>query len=226
MAGLVSTWDTPAEAQPYTFSGQITPTQNLSDVYFLFAAGRCTPAYSKKIADFMPANTATSFNITFNSINGSVGDRFAIVALYDTVNGGVSLGFDPTQAQNILGQGFNGPWTHGYGPQGIFDGNGVDESVVVAALQSGTYGGSSLDDSSSGGLYIDPNSGTYGFSDGSTPFFSAVSTDPSAPASFTLLNFSGAAFGGSGFAYEVVPEPASCSLLLVGASLLLVRRKR
>jgi hypothetical protein len=206
----------------------------LNAVYFLFAAGRCTAAYSKKIADFMPANTATPFNITFHSVyqidgNDYVGNRFSVVALYDPAGGGVSLGFDPAQARSILAQspapGFTGPWTCGYGPQG-WNASGVDESVVAAALQSGTYGGASLDDSSSGGLYVDPNSGTYGFSDGSTPFFSTISTDASAPAGFTLLNFSGASAGGTGFAFEVVPEPAAWSLLAAGTTLLLVRRRR
>jgi hypothetical protein len=103
-AGLVSTWDACPVQASQSFSGEITPTHDLSAVYFLFASGPCAPAYSKKIADFLPANTTTAFDITFNSIddNSDVGNRFAIVALYDSANGGVSLGFDPTQAANIL----------------------------------------------------------------------------------------------------------------------------
>src|SRR5882672_3559945 len=117
-AGLVSTWDVGmAQTSPYTFTGEITPTHDLTAVYFLFAAGPCTHAYSKKISDFVSANTTTAFSITFNSIgvDSSVGDRFAIVALYDSVNGGVSLGFDPSAAADILATtpspDFNGLWT-------------------------------------------------------------------------------------------------------------------
>jgi len=225
-AGLLSTWDaSQAHAAPYTFSGEITPTLDLSDVYFLFAAGPCAPAYSKKISDFLPANTTTSFSITLNSIyaidgNDYVGDRFSIVALYDSVNGGVSLGFDPTQAANILATSpapdFNGPWTIGYGGNGVFNPFGVDESVVADTLQSGTYNGVSLDDSSSGGLQIDPNTGW----PSPVNYYSQISTDPLAPAAFTLINFSGASAGGSGFVVEVVPEPATISYLAIGAALL------
>jgi hypothetical protein len=69
---------------PLSFSGEISPTYNLTAVYFLLAAGPCNPAYSKKIADFVPANTTTSFNITLNSIfsyNGTtpnVGNYFRL----------------------------------------------------------------------------------------------------------------------------------------------------
>jgi hypothetical protein len=208
--GLVSTWDTPANAQvPISFSGAITPSENLYDVYFLLAGGPCAPAYSKLIADYLPANTTTTFNITFNSVSW-VGNNFTVVGLYDTVNRSVSLGFDPTQAASILSQnpapGFDGPWTAGYGGNGAYDASGVQESVVAGALESGTYDGQSLDDSSSGGLQIDPNEGNY---------YSQISTDPNNPSNFTLVDFSGASPGGSGYTVEVVPEPSAVSLLVL-----------
>jgi hypothetical protein len=202
----------------------------LSAVYFLFAAGVCVPAYSKKIADFIPANTTTSFNITFNSIQNygfgdAVGDRFAIVALYDA--GGVSLGFGPDQAASILGQSpapdFQGGWTHGYGPGGGYHG-GVAESAVASALEAGTYNGGTLDDSSSGGLLIDPDAGLFWWDAHPGGYYPQISTDPLAPANFTLVNFSGASAGGSGFAVEVVPEPTSFATLTTGAILLLFSR--
>lgn len=227
--GLVSTWDAPANAQespygPISFSGAITPSENLYDVYFLLASGGCAPAYSKLIANYIPANTTTTFNITFNSIysvDGGVtpwvGNYFTVVGLYDTVNGGASLGFNPTQGANILSQSpapdFDGPWTIGYGPNGSFNAGGVQESVVAGALESGTYDGQSLDDSSSGGLEIDPNASVEFWLPDQVNYYSQISTDPNNPSDFTLVDFSGASPGGSGYAVEVVPEPASVSLL-------------
>lgn len=228
--GLVSTWDVgmaqPFPAPPLSFSGEITPTYNLIDVYFLLAAGTSAPAYSKKIADFVPGGTTTSFNITLDSIysyDGTtpyVGDHFAIIGLYDSINGGVSLGFDPTQAANILATSpapdFNGPWTIGYGAGGAFNPNGVDEPVVAAALQSGTYNGGSLDDSSSGGLQIDPNASVEFWLPNQVNYYSQISTDPQNPSPFTLVDFSGASAGGGGFVVEDVPEPTTISFLAAG----------
>jgi hypothetical protein len=226
-AGLVSTWDGGTANAAQSFSGEITPTHDLTAVYFLFASGPCTPAYSRKISDFVAANTTTDFYITFNSfgLDSYVGDRFAIVALYDTVNGGVSLGFDPAAATDILATSpapdFNGPWTIGYGSfDRYYNAGGVEEAIVAAALQTGSYNGESLDDSHSGGLQIDPNSSVRFWIPGEPKYFSQISTDPLAPAAFTLINFSGASAGGSGFVVEVVPEPATISFLATGASLL------
>ena len=222
--GLVSTWDTPANAQPYpsapvSFSGAITPNENLYDVYFIMAAGPCSPAYSKLIADYIPANTTTAFNITFNSIysyDGAtpwVGNYFTVMGLYDTVNGGVSLGFNPTVGASILSQNpapsyDNAPWTYGYNTT-------PDESTAASILESGMYSGQSLDDSANGGL-VDPNDGTYYYwpspaAGGS--YYSQISTDPNNPSGFTLIDFSSASPGGSGYAVEVVPEPSTVSLL-------------
>lgn len=218
--GLVSTWDTPANAQsfPITFTGAITPNENLYDVYFILAAGQCSPAYNKLISDYIPANTTTTFSITFNSIysvDGGVtpwvGNNFTVMGLYDTVNGGVSLGFDPTEASSILGTspapGYdNAPWTSGYNTSST-------ESAAASVLESGTYGGQPLDDSSNGGL-VDPNAGSYYYWPGyGTDFYSQISIDPNNPSDFTLIDFSGASSGGSGYAVEVVPEPTTVSLL-------------
>jgi hypothetical protein len=195
-------------------------------VYFLISAGPCAPAYSKKISDFLPANTTTSFTITLNSIyaiggTDYIGDKFAIVALYDPLNGGVSLGFDSARAASILAESpapdFTGPWTIGYGGNGAYNPNGVEESVVADALQSGTYNGVSLDDSNSGGLQIDPNTPIYNTMTGAVTtgeYFPTISTNALAPAAFTLVNFSGASAGGSGNLIEVVastkPDANDC----------------
>ena len=228
-AGLVSTWDVgvaqtfpygSTPASPISFTGEITPTSDLTAVYFLFAAGQCSPAYSKKIADFIPGNTTTSFSITLNSIYAygnyvEAGDRFSIIGLYDPVNGGVSLGFDPGAASDILSQSpapdFNGPWTGGYDATG-------DESLIASRLQSGMYNGESLDDYNQGGL-IDPNASVLFWLPDQVKYYSQISTDPLAPSAFTLVNFSGASAGGSGFVVEVAPEPATVSFLAVGALL-------
>jgi len=204
----------------------------MSDVYFLFAAGPCAPAYSKEIAAFIPANTTTSFSITLNSIYSYdgvtpyVGNSFTVIGLYDTANGGVSLGFNQNAAGDILSQspapGFSGPWTQGYGPQGIYQPSGVSESTVAGALQSGTYNGASLDDSGSGGLYIDPNAGLYYWNSYPGGYYSQISTDPLNPSGFTLVDFSGASAGGSGSVVEVVPESATIPFFAAGLGLLSV----
>ena len=227
-AGLVSTWDTSANAQSFamSFTGAITPGENLYDVYFLLAAGPCSPAYSKLIADFIPANTTTTFDITINSIYSydgvtpNVGNYFTVMGLYDTVNGGVSLGFNPTQGANILSTSpapdFDGPWTIGYGPNGSYNADGVQESTVASALESGTYDGQSLDDSSSGGLEIDPNASVQFWLPDQVNYYSQISTDQNNPSDFTLVDFSGASPGGGGYAVEIVPEPSVDSLLTLG----------
>ena len=55
-AGLLCTWDQlPAQADTYSFQGSITPSQTLSEVYFLFATGTCNnTVYTYKIADSIP----------------------------------------------------------------------------------------------------------------------------------------------------------------------------
>jgi hypothetical protein len=226
-AGLISTWDAPASAQSFSesFTGAITPSENLYDVYFILAAGPCSPAYNELVANFIPANTTTTFNITINSIYSfdgvtpNVGNYFTVMGLYDTVTGGVSLGFNPTVGASILSENpapdyDNGGWTYGYNTT-------PTESAVASMLESGTYtdqppySGGSLNDSSDGGL-VDPNAGTYYYwpspSTGGS-YYSTISTDPNNPSDFTLVDFSGASSGGSGYAVEVVPEPTTVSLL-------------
>jgi hypothetical protein len=227
-AGLVSTWDaTSAPAAEYSFSGAITPTHDLSDVFFIFALGPCSPGggvFSKKIADFLPANTTTPFNITLHSMPGGlgVGSGFTILALYDTVNNGVAVGYDPGQAATILAQSPAPTWDGGFLPGansfggGIFYGYiGAGESDVSTDLQSGTYGGISMDDAKTGGPFAPVGSR-----------FPGVSSDPVTSSAFTLIDFSGASNGGGGFVIETVPEPATFSFMAAGAAFLLFGRSR
>ncbi|MDR3457067.1 MAG: PEP-CTERM sorting domain-containing protein [Verrucomicrobiae bacterium] len=207
-AGLVSTWDTPADAQGYSFTGSITPTHDLSDVYFIFAIGNCSGGgtYAQKISDFIAANTTDNFNLTFNNIpdglqnNGQRG--YAIAGLYDPVNGGVSLSYDANQGANLLAVSPAPSWD-GYWLPTSNDGNGYSimsfayEADIAAALSGGSVPFTPL----------------------GTPF-PGVSTDPSSPSSFTLINFSSPANGGGGFIVEVVPEPATISSLAIGTALL------
>ncbi|MDR3458730.1 MAG: PEP-CTERM sorting domain-containing protein [Verrucomicrobiae bacterium] len=228
VTGLVSTWDLSADAQT-TFNGAITPTHDLASVYFLFAGGMCAAPYARKIADFIPGNTTTSFSVTFNSITptSNVGNYFAILGVYDTVNGGVSLGFDPTEAAAILGQSpapdFNGPWVYNT------EAAAGTEASIAAELQSGIHNGASIDDAANVYGLVDPNQGLSMYfwetpgagADGA--YFSQISTDPANPATFTLLNFSGASAGGGGSVVEVVPEPGTLSLLAAGGLLFSAR---
>jgi hypothetical protein len=214
-AGLVSTWDaTPAQAGPYTFTGQITPANNLFDVYFLFAIGSCSPGggtFAQKISDFIPANATYSFNLTFNSVPDGLdyGYGYAIAGLYDTNNGGVSLSYSPGWAAATLAVSPAPEWNGYWLPIGGSIMSFAYETDVAAALSSGTNNGVAMNDARSGGP----------FSPLGTPF-PGYSTDLSAPSDFTLVNFSGAAFGGSGFVVEVVPEPSTISLLAAGIGLL------
>ena len=179
--GLVSTWDT-AHAQllpefdsavwapPVSFTGQISPTENLYDVYFLYAGMECTPPYAVLIANEISANTTLSFDVTFNSIwapyagaSPNVGNYFAIAAVYNPTSGGVTLGMSPTPAASLISQGasFNsGEWASGYSTTPPYDyiGHGsTSESTVASTLESGTYDGYSLNESDLGGIGIDPN---------------------------------------------------------------------
>jgi hypothetical protein len=218
-AGLVSTWDTSsAQAGQYTFSGEITPANDLSDVYFLFAIGTCSPGggvFSEKIADFLPANTTNSFNITFNSIPDGLGagEGYTVIALYDVANGGVALGYNSNQATTILAQSPAPTWSGDFLPGansfggGIYYGYiGASESDVTTALQSGLAAGAPLSPIGSR--------------------FPGISTYPSAPSTFTLIDYSGASNGGGGFVVEAVPEPAALSLMAAGAAFLLLGRFR
>ncbi len=248
-AGLVSTWDTQVEAQvpwypgstpgpAYSFSGEISPTQNLYDAYFIFACGPCNPPYAALISDYIAAGTTLSFNVTINTWDTpsgapSVGNHFAIAAVYDPTTSGVTLGMDPTQAANPISQGASfsgGVWSDGYSayqppnpayPPGVLP-RSTDESTVAATLESGSYLGQPLDDSDYGGIGIDPN--TYLFQLPTTPggaatetyYYPTISTDPNNPSDFSLVDFSNATAAGSGYAIEVVPEPTTISLLALG----------
>lgn len=212
VAGLVSTWDVgTAQAAPYTFTGEITPTHDLSDVYFLFSVGTCSPGggvFAQKISDFLPANTTTPFNLSFDSIPDGLGAGYgyAIAGLYDTSNGGVSLSYDPSWAADTLAVSPAPEWNGYWLPIGGSIMSFAYESDVATALQSGL----------STGAPFDP---------GQSPF-PGISTDPFAPSTFTFVNFSGASNGGSGFIVEVVPEPASLSLMAAGTAFLLLGRFR
>lgn len=217
-AGLVSTWDvSPAGAADYSFSGQITPTTDLTSVYFLFAVGICAGGgvFSQRIANFMPANTTTAFNINFSSLPDNLGglEGFDVFGLYDPVNGGVAMGYDPALASFVLSQDPAPSWSDtavpvwgspGPGYQYI----GASESDVASALQLGT---------------------SIGILPLGDPFPGGIS-DPSAPSEFTLIDFSGASAGGTGFVVQDVPEPGSLSLLAAGTAVLsfgwLGRRKQ
>ena len=204
-AGLFSTWDAvPAQAGEYTFSGEITPTSNLTNVYFLFAVGSFSPGggvFAQQIADFAPANATTPFTISFNSIPDGLGtgEGCTVVALSDTWDGSVALGYDPTQAADVtaiipapMWDGYWLPASNGSLYYRFF----VYESDVAAALLSDLATGAP-------------------FSPVGAPF-PEVSTDPSNPSTFTLVDFCRASYGGSGFVVEVVPEPASFSILAAG----------
>ena len=218
-AGLVSTWETPAGAQ-ISFSGEITPTHDLTAVYFIFAVGTCSPGggvFSKKISDFLPANVTSSFNIDVTSVPANFSGQafgFTVAALYDTPNGGVTLGYIPGQAENIVAQSPAPDWTGNALPAWSFGGQDVfyanqpaTESATATALASGSYNGISLDDALMGGPFFPSGS----------PFDFSI---PGTQSDFTLVDFSSASSGGSGFAIEVVPEPTALSLLAAGTTLL------
>jgi hypothetical protein len=203
-AGLISTWDTTAEAQ-YNISGEITPTSNLSDVYFIFAVGICYPGggvFDQEISSFIPANTTYNFNLSFNSIPADLPvDGFTVLGLYDTVNGGVSIGYDSGQAANVLAESPAPDWSSPFLPisGGSYQYVGASEADAATALEGGLSGGAPL-----------------------TPWgnpFPGLSTDPSNQSALTLIDFSGASNGGSGFAFQVVPEPSVVSFLAAGSAL-------
>jgi hypothetical protein len=209
LAGLISTWDSTAEAQ-YNISGAITPTSNLSDVYFIFTVGLCYPGggtFDQEIASFIPANTTYSFNLSFDSIPAGLPlNGFTVLGLYDTVNGGVSIGYDANQAADVLAASPAPEWNSPSLPAGsASDGSvyyqyvGASESDAANALAGGLSGGSPL-------------------TAAGNPF-PGLSTDPLNPSSFALIDFSGASNGGSGYAVEVVPEPSVTAFLAAGSAL-------
>jgi hypothetical protein len=219
--GLVSTWETPAGAQ-ISFTGEITPTHDLTAVYFIFAVGTCSPGggvFSKKISDFLPANTTTPFSINVSSVPANFSGQafgFTVAALYDTINGGVALGYVPGQADNILAQSPAPEWIGNALPVWSFGGNDVfyatqpaTESQTAAALAGGSFNGITLDDALTGGPLF-TSGGPFDFS---VPNSGTVSD-------FTLVDFSGASLGGTGFAVEVVPEPGTVSLFVASFALL------
>ena len=217
-AGLVSTWDMNADAQ-VSFSGQITPTHDLSDVYFMFAVGTCgSVIYTKKISDFLPANTTTAFNFTMNSLPAGspvAFEQYSILSLYDVANGNVSLSYNPYVGNNLLALGTAPTWDTTMLPSYIeyyggllYINVGVTEADLAADLSSGTYNGINMDDALAGGPFF-PGYGS-----------SLFSNDATAPSNFDLINFSGASDGGSGFIVEVVPEPSTLALLGAGTALL------
>ena len=220
-AGLVSTWDVCPANATQSFSGEITPTYDLTSVYFLFAVGPCAPPnraiYAKKISDFIPANTTMAFNITLSLAPNVVPAQYyscGIFGLYDTVGGGVTLSYDPNQASHILAESPTPGWVgttlpqyfNGYGVLQVPQSYNTTEASAAAALKSGVYNGIPMDDARIDGLSAlgPPFPGTHQGELSLTPF--------------TLINFSGAAYGGSGFIVQAVPEPKTISFLLTGAT--------
>lgn len=205
-AGLVSTWDVSSvQAADYTFSGEITPTHDLSAVYFLFTVGTCSPGggvFAQKIADSLPANTTTPFDITLHSIPDGLGlgEGYTVVALYDPTNGGVALGYDSDWAASTLAISPAPEWNGYWLPIGGSIMSFAYESDIAASLQNG--------------LSTGPPFGPAGMP------FPVISTDPLTPSTFTLVDYSAASNGGSGTIMEVVPEPSAFSLLATGAILL------
>ncbi|MDR3458731.1 MAG: PEP-CTERM sorting domain-containing protein [Verrucomicrobiae bacterium] len=220
-AGLVSTWDLGVANAAQSFSGEITPTHDLSSVYFLFSTGGCVPTvYSKKIGDFLAANTTTAFNFTLNAApdyDAGQSYGFTVIGVYDTVNGGVALGYDPTQAANILAQSTPPQWVNDFIPRwssisGVTlgeDGFGLSEASAAAALAAGIFNGTAMDDAHLSGA-VHAYAGPF-------PFYQQGDLPPS---SFTLLDFSGASFGGSGFVVQAVPEPSTIAFGATGTALL------
>jgi hypothetical protein len=211
--GLVSTWDaTPANAAEYSFAGSLTPTHDLNQVYFLFSTGPCAPVFSKKISDFIGANTTAPFSFSMFSIPDGVDVQngfFTVASLYDNpVNGTVSLGMNLTDAAGFLPPNPPTSWSDNFiGSRYV-----GFESDIASALQSGMWNGTSLDDQEHNtGLLISSFYGTWSGS--------LQNSD------FTLVNFSDSSFGGSG-TISVVPEPATFSLLAVGLTLVLFRSQK
>ena len=165
----------------------------------------------------MPGNTTTSFNLNFDSVPDNLGgvEGFTVLALYDTANGGVAMGYDPSLASFILSQspapiwdGTSVPVWGGPGGPG-YQYIGSSESDVAGALQLG----------------LSPSLAPVG-----NPFPSGISSDPSAPTDFTLIDFSGASSGGTGMVLQATPEPGTFTILAAASGILsfgwLSRRRR
>jgi len=205
--GLLSTWDQ-AKADDFTFNGTLTPTTNLSDIWFVTSIGACQGGgtFSAEIAPSMPANVTTPFSVTISGVPSGLrnpGDplEFTIAALYDVTNDGVSVAYDDNTASGFFSTdplptwggsptlpGYNGHVYYGY--------TGDTEPGVAADLQSGNYNDILNGELTAlGGPYIQ---------------------SPPTISTFTMVDFSGASNGGTGTIIEVVPEPVAISILAPG----------
>jgi hypothetical protein len=215
--GLLCSWDT-AQAAQFTFTGSITPTHDLTDIYFVCSIGACQGGgtFASEIAASMPANVSTPFSVTINGVpNGlrNPGDplNFTIASVYDPVNGGVSVAYDSNQAAALLAASpapdWNGdflPATNGNGSV-YFQSVNISEADVATGLENGTF------DSVLIGEY---------------PGLAPLTVTPPQLANFTLVDFSDASNGGTGTIVETVPEPAILVNLIPAAAAIMLKRRR
>jgi hypothetical protein len=214
--GLMGTWDA-AQADPTTFSGTLTPSQDLSNVYFLFTTGACSAFdFAAKIADHLSANVTTPYSVTMDidpklREGTSIFEHFMIAGIYNTTTGGVTLSYNNQAAPTLLS--LKPSW--GVSGLPVFGDPGVafdatnSEATVAADLEAGLSA-------------TQPNVLTLPLAD------SVGVSIPLSASSFTLISYSAAASAGTGTLTSVVttPEPAAALSLFTGGTLLHYSRRR
>lgn len=226
-AGLLCTFDPPsAQAALYRFVGDLTPSQTLTQVYFVLGTGDCgNDVYSQKIADTVPGGVTTHYSVILDIPHrSSANEGQSIVGFYDEAHDAIAVTYSSVAAAAILaadpipewlGEGMPvyGPVVWDPGPPRHWDmgvgieNQGVTEADVAQYLHSGAPSGYDILQDFAGTLR-----------------FRAASTSET---SMTFLDFSSPTLGGTATITEVpVPEPMALGLMVTPVVGLLTRRRR
>jgi len=195
-------------------SGYVQPEQTIRDVYvvsFHYALNTCGSwyYYVKHISDQILAGTKQEFQLTIyeGHTNYNMIHQYTIFALYDNDNDGVTAGIGSGKAQQAI---LNAQtWSEYFSNSDSF---GMSESTLAYYIKYYSYNNS----------YFMPE-----FCRKYSNYFSG--SDPGNIGEkygtpLTLVNFSTASYGG--VAYAEIPEPTSAMILLVGAGIVGISRRR
>jgi hypothetical protein len=101
--GLATAWGSPASAQIDEIQLTITPSNNLTHVYFFYGPGT-TSLWPVTAVDPLPNLQADETTVVDLSVTQVSGAACYVLGLYNETNNLVSIGVDSNWAQNVIGQ--------------------------------------------------------------------------------------------------------------------------
>lgn len=175
-----------------------------------------TPSYTIVTDRALTSTTYTVSNANLTSVGGTASESFSYVVTYSQT-GGTGIGYTGFGNVAVLGNSDNNNI------------NGPEVLTVTVALGSSTFPGLSLTGFTQvrAGGFVSGEVGTINHGGGSVNVAFGDTIKPISGTSFDFSVASGSALSLEGYTvgFEAVPEPASASLLALGAVALLRRRR-